>query len=494
MGVANLGNADNLTGHHFAQANLFAFGPAGVGLDARLGGHRDRLDADDLEQRPARRRHHPKMMMGSWESLVSYQTPLGIGHQFAEGAHYRPDPADWAGRDDWSPIYYNKADSVGLGFDRSPTGSNLAAQYFPRLQQRYGEHRLRPGEPADVVPPRAVGPSDGQRADVLGRTGLPLPDGRAVRDLDAGDLGRAPAAHRRAPVRRGPRQAGGPRGGRRRLAGHLGELLEGVQRAGHPGRRRAAVGHDRREREDARRLQPVGHLVHHPGAGRGVADDHQGADDRPEGPLRDHLPGGRRARSGGRQGHHGELLRPPGEELRLQPGARHDADDPARRRRAPGVLRTDGAALQRPRPGRHHDRPDGHRQRRRPGRLGRGRAGDQPHRAGSGHRHERRSVVGLHRGPEHDHHRQRRVRVVPARPAVAVGPAGREPAASGRRVPGHHRAAGRPAGQRQHRPEPGPPGRRRRLDGRVQGGLLPRHSPPTTSRAVFSGTRTTTTT
>ena len=26
MGVANLGNADNLTGHHFSQANLFAFG------------------------------------------------------------------------------------------------------------------------------------------------------------------------------------------------------------------------------------------------------------------------------------------------------------------------------------------------------------------------------------------------------------------------------------------------------------------------------------
>jgi alpha-glucuronidase len=26
VGVANLGNADNLTGHHFSQANLFAFG------------------------------------------------------------------------------------------------------------------------------------------------------------------------------------------------------------------------------------------------------------------------------------------------------------------------------------------------------------------------------------------------------------------------------------------------------------------------------------
>ncbi|MGC4747357.1 alpha-glucuronidase family glycosyl hydrolase [Micromonospora sp. DT201] len=139
VGVANLGNADNLTGHHFSQANLFAFGrqawnwslsSADIATDwVRMTWGNDKRVVDTIR----------KMMMGSWEALVSYQTPLGIGHQFAEGAHYRPDPADWAGRDDWSPIYYNQADSVGLGFDRSPTGSNLAAQYFPRLQQRYGD-------------------------------------------------------------------------------------------------------------------------------------------------------------------------------------------------------------------------------------------------------------------------------------------------------------------------------------------------------------------
>ncbi|MEU7587360.1 alpha-glucuronidase family glycosyl hydrolase [Micromonospora sp. NPDC049230] len=139
VGVANLGNADNLTGHHFAQANLFAFGrqawdwtldSTDIATDwVRMTWGNDRRVVDTIR----------KMMMGSWEALVSYQTPLGIGHQFAEGAHYRPDPADWAGRDDWSPVYYNQADSVGLGYDRSPTGSNLAAQYFPRLQRRYGD-------------------------------------------------------------------------------------------------------------------------------------------------------------------------------------------------------------------------------------------------------------------------------------------------------------------------------------------------------------------
>ena len=56
VGVANLGNADNVTGHHFAQANLFAFGRQAWDwtLDSR--GHRRGLGADDLEQpRPGRR-------------------------------------------------------------------------------------------------------------------------------------------------------------------------------------------------------------------------------------------------------------------------------------------------------------------------------------------------------------------------------------------------------------------------------------------------------
>ena len=46
--------------------------------------------------------------------------------------------------DDFSPVYYNKADSAGLGFDRSPTGSNFVAQYFPTLEQRYGNIETTP--------------------------------------------------------------------------------------------------------------------------------------------------------------------------------------------------------------------------------------------------------------------------------------------------------------------------------------------------------------
>jgi alpha-glucuronidase len=144
VGVANLGNADNLTGHHFSQANLYAFGR--LAWDWTLGSEAiarewTRMtwsnDATVVEQ-------IVKMMMGSREAIVSYQTPLGIAHQFTSADHYGPNPSQWFQRDDWSPVYYNKADSAGIGFDRSPTGSNFVAQYFPPVAQRYGDIATTP--------------------------------------------------------------------------------------------------------------------------------------------------------------------------------------------------------------------------------------------------------------------------------------------------------------------------------------------------------------
>jgi alpha-glucuronidase len=138
VGVANLGNADNLTGHHFSQANLFAFGRQS--WDWTL----DSADiaADWVRMTWSNREHVVgtivQMMMGSREALVSYQTPLGIAHQFRSSDHYGPKPSEVLERPDWSPVYYNKADSVGLGYDRSPTGSDFTAQYFPTLEARYG--------------------------------------------------------------------------------------------------------------------------------------------------------------------------------------------------------------------------------------------------------------------------------------------------------------------------------------------------------------------
>lgn len=137
VGVANLGNADNLTGNHFSAANLFAFGR--LAWDWTLGSEGI---ADDWTRMTWGNNDHVvntivKMMMGSREALASYQTPLGIGHQMGAGVHYAPGPSEWVNQDDQSPVYFNKADTVGLGYDRSRTGSDFVDQYFPTVAQEY---------------------------------------------------------------------------------------------------------------------------------------------------------------------------------------------------------------------------------------------------------------------------------------------------------------------------------------------------------------------
>src|SRR5262249_50224904 len=105
VGVANLGNSDNLTGHHVSQANLYAFGR--LAWDWTLGSEeiarewtRMTWSNDDNVVNTI-----VKMMMGSREALVSYQTPLGVAHQFTSSDHYGPNPSQWVTQDDFSPVY-----------------------------------------------------------------------------------------------------------------------------------------------------------------------------------------------------------------------------------------------------------------------------------------------------------------------------------------------------------------------------------------------------
>jgi alpha-glucuronidase len=80
------------------------------------------------------------MMMESREAAVNYMTPLGLHHQMATGTHYGPGP--WvsdAGRPDWNPTYYNRAEKTGIGFDRTATGSDAVAQYFPPAADEFSD-------------------------------------------------------------------------------------------------------------------------------------------------------------------------------------------------------------------------------------------------------------------------------------------------------------------------------------------------------------------
>jgi len=145
-GVANIGLDTNWTGHHFAQANWYAFGR--LAWDHQLSS--EKIADEWIKLTFGRAGAGPDwkskflnpvkdMMMESREACVNYSMPLGLHHIFSADDHYGPGPW-WAPenmRPDWTPPYYHQADSTGIGFDRTKTGSNAVSQYHEPLCSRF---------------------------------------------------------------------------------------------------------------------------------------------------------------------------------------------------------------------------------------------------------------------------------------------------------------------------------------------------------------------
>jgi alpha-glucuronidase len=137
-GVSNIGNDINWCGHPFAQANWYALGRLcwDYGLSsAQIADEwiRQTFTNDPLFVEPVK-----KIMLQSREVLVNYMTPLGLTHIMYNGHHYGPMPwGNTLNRPDWNPVYYHKADSIGIGFDRTATGTNALAQYAVEVQNEF---------------------------------------------------------------------------------------------------------------------------------------------------------------------------------------------------------------------------------------------------------------------------------------------------------------------------------------------------------------------
>lgn len=136
VGVSGIGTDRNWMGHHFSQANWYAFGR--LAWDPSLTSEQiaEEWIGMTWSNDPETIGVIAKMMGGSWEACVDYMTPLGLHHLMAAGHHYGPGP-DYVnpGRADWSSTYYHKADSQGIGFDRSSTGTNAVSQYAEPLRE-----------------------------------------------------------------------------------------------------------------------------------------------------------------------------------------------------------------------------------------------------------------------------------------------------------------------------------------------------------------------
>lgn len=145
-GVANIGDSTNWCGHHLAQSNWYVFG--------RLAWNHQLSAKEIAEEWIQQTFSHNRffiellvnMMMESRQAVVNYMTPLGLHHLMGWSHHHGPEP--WCvipnARPDWLPSYYHNADSVGIGFNRSSTGSGATAQYAEPLKSLYDNPELCP--------------------------------------------------------------------------------------------------------------------------------------------------------------------------------------------------------------------------------------------------------------------------------------------------------------------------------------------------------------
>ena len=139
-GVSNIGLDKNWCGHHFSQANWYAFG--------RLAWNPN-LTSEEIASEWLQQTFETKskaaansslftlhssllcMMLRSREACVDYMMPIGLHHIFAFDQHYGPQPDGFIARYpiEWCPVYYHKANNDSIGFDRTHTGSDATSQY-----------------------------------------------------------------------------------------------------------------------------------------------------------------------------------------------------------------------------------------------------------------------------------------------------------------------------------------------------------------------------
>lgn len=131
-GVSNVGLDANWCGHDFSQANWYAYGR--LAWDPGLTAEEIAREwlALTFTDAPEFLAAMQDVMMESREACVDYMMPLGLHHIFKFDHHYGPEPDGFKEEYplEWCPVYYHRADSAGIGFDRTQaTGSGATAQY-----------------------------------------------------------------------------------------------------------------------------------------------------------------------------------------------------------------------------------------------------------------------------------------------------------------------------------------------------------------------------
>ncbi|OJW80892.1 MAG: alpha-glucuronidase [Spirosoma sp. 48-14] len=143
-GVANTGSNLNWTGHPMAQANWYAFGRLAWDHTVSSEAIAREWVAMTLTHEPQATKRIVNLMGKSRDIYVNYNTPMGLSRPWT-GVHFAPEP--WQARSprpDWTAVYYHRADSMGIGFDRTAMGSKALEQYRPEVQQQWNNPETCP--------------------------------------------------------------------------------------------------------------------------------------------------------------------------------------------------------------------------------------------------------------------------------------------------------------------------------------------------------------
>ncbi|MFP4113960.1 MAG: alpha-glucuronidase family glycosyl hydrolase [Spirochaetales bacterium] len=144
VGVANVGDDENWTGHHLAQANLYGFGR--LAWDPSLASARitEEWTRMTFGHDPEVGQTVGDMLLGSWLTYERYTAPLGVGWMCNPSHHYGPNPDGY----EYSPWgTYHFADHKGVGVDRTvATGTGYSSQYDATNAEMYESLKSCPDE------------------------------------------------------------------------------------------------------------------------------------------------------------------------------------------------------------------------------------------------------------------------------------------------------------------------------------------------------------
>jgi len=141
--VCNTGNDANWTGNVLAAANLYGFGR--LAFDSSLTA--ETIAAEWIQMTISRDKDVVEgvlsILLPSREVYENYTSPLGIGWMVTPHTHYGCS-VDGYEYSRWGT--YHRADHLGIGVDRTDTGTGYVRQYFEPMSSIYNDRATCPEE------------------------------------------------------------------------------------------------------------------------------------------------------------------------------------------------------------------------------------------------------------------------------------------------------------------------------------------------------------